>query len=371
MSKSKNKVAIVDLVGRGNGAMDYYDLALQKGFENVGADCHIYSNFNGSAKTYKHFVSERKGAVQKILNYLYGYTVSLFRCRFSGIPVVILHYFQGTIQDLFPYLLAKLLGLKTVVIVHDIVSMAGNDINSIRSFILNKMSDVLVVHNQYSRSQLEEVVNESAKQRIKVIHHGAFTELIDETVDRKTAREKLDLDQDGNYILFFGKIKKSKGLDVLLNAMPLVNDKIKLIIAGNPWKDDFSIYKEIIEKNNLSDNVITNISYISDEDRENYFKACDALILPYREIFQSGVLLMSLSYSLPVVASDLQSNREIIRDGENGMLFRSGDPESLANAINNLFNDTNKLEMIRNNSIRTIEVEYNWDKIAAEYLPLF
>ena len=250
--------------------------------------------------------------------------------------------------------------------------MADNDINAIRSLILNRFSDVLIVHNQYSKEQLLEVINEKAKRKVHVIHHGAFTELKDDKVDRSScASEAARWIKDQNYILFFGKIKKSKGLDVLLEAMSKVNKDIKLIIAGNPWKDDFSTYQNIIDRNQLGEQVITNISYISDEDREYYFKACDALILPYREIFQSGVLLMSLSYSLPVVASDLRSNMEIIKNGKNGMLFKSGDPDSLATAINELFEDPTKLDEIRQNSLKTIELDYNWNRIADQYLPLF
>ncbi|NNF02274.1 MAG: glycosyltransferase family 4 protein [Bacteroidia bacterium] len=370
MNSKLNKIAIVDLVGRGNGAMDYYDLALQSGFEKSNVDCYIYSNFKENEHCIKVFVEERKSSIQKVLNYLIGYTRALFLCKTKGIKVIILHYFQGTVQDLFPYLLSKLLGLKTIVIVHDIVSMANNDIQAMKELILIKFSDHLVVHNQFSKQQLQEVISGKRKDEISVVHHGAFKQLTDDSITREIAREKLGLSSKAQYILFFGKIKSTKGLDVLLNAMPKVNNDINLIIAGNPWKDDFEKYQSIIDKFELQHRVILNISYISDQDREYYFKACDALILPYKEIFQSGVMLMALSYSLPIVASDLESNKEIIRHEENGMLFRSEDSEDLAGQVNNLFADTKLLENVKGNCLKTIEEDYNWDKIAKQYIDI-
>ena len=82
---------------------------------------------------------------------------------------------------------------------------------------------------------------------------------------------------------------------------------IQLIIAGHSGKEDFTYkkYKEIIEELNLSGRLIFDINYISEERESGILKAANCMVLPYDVIFQSGVLLMSLSYVLSVVATKI------------------------------------------------------------------
>jgi len=103
----------------------------------------------------------------------------------------------------------------------------------------------------------------------------------------------LNLDQNRQYILFFGRLKPTKRLDVILRAMPQIDSSIHLIIAGHSGKEDFSQYQEIIDELNLTDRLVLDVNYISEKKRELYFKATDSLVLPYELIFQSGVLLMA------------------------------------------------------------------------------
>ena len=77
--------------------------------------------------------------------------------------------------------------------------------------------------------------------------------------------------------------------------------------------------------------------FIPDHDIELYFKAADVLVLPYRHIYQSGVLFLGYSFGLPVLAADVGSLREEIIEGETGFLFRPDDPVDLARAIDRYF----------------------------------
>ena len=172
------------------------------------------------------------------------------------------------------------------------------------------------------------------------------------------------------YLLFFGQIKDSKGLEILLYALPKVRNNVKLIIAGNPWKTNIKKYDKIIEKLKLSEQIIRLYRFISDSERDILFNACECNILPYKKIYQSGVLLMSLSYGLPVIASNLEANREIITNNENGLLFNSYNSEHLAEKINFLLPNNNLQNKISTNAILTAQ-KYSWDKIANSYKNLF
>jgi glycosyltransferase involved in cell wall biosynthesis len=102
--------------------------------------------------------------------------------------------------------------------------------------------------------------------------------------------------------------------------------------------------------------------YISDQERDALFKACDALVIPYRRIYNSGVLMMGLSYGKTVIASDLPANREIVQNGVNGYLFEDGNPSDLAQNILRLKN--NNQQPTYDIIIQTLEIQHSWDTMA-------
>jgi glycosyltransferase involved in cell wall biosynthesis len=107
--------------------------------------------------------------------------------------------------------------------------------------------------------------------------------------------------------------------------------------------------------------------YISDQERDSLFKACDVMIIPYRRIYNSGVLMMALSYGKTVIASDLPANCEIIQNGVNGNLFEDGNPSDLAQNILRLKNASNRptFEEIMN----PLRAQHSWDLMAQQMKP--
>jgi len=83
--------------------------------------------------------------------------------------------------------------------------------------------------------------------------------------------------------------------------------------------------------------VLLRDEFIPDEETEVYFKAADALVLPYRDIYQSGVLFLGHSFGLPVLATDVGSLKDEIVEGKTGFVFRPEDPVDLARAIERYF----------------------------------
>jgi glycosyltransferase involved in cell wall biosynthesis len=149
--------------------------------------------------------------------------------------------------------------------------------------------------------------------------------------------------------------------------MACINSSIHLIIAGDTGKESFDKYQNLIDKLGISERIILDINYVSDSKRELYFKAVDAMVLPYEKIFQSGVLLMAMSYGLPVVASDIPPFKEVIEHNKNGLLFESLNAKDLAQKINDLFEDNGSLHEFSKSAIETINTTFSWDEIAANY----
>ena len=365
------RITIIDQVGSKAG-MDYYSSSLAKGLLDQQCNCILCSNYTGIESDrieYKPFFDghNSKAPIFKLIKLLSAIFKSSYLSKKRNVDLVITHLFTANLSSLLLALIPKLFGLKLVVISHDISSFDNNDKNLIQNIIYNKLSDFIVVHNNLSFSELMKTVDIKNKNKIKVIKHGGHLDYVDASMNRVKARKLLGFDEKDKYILFFGQIKDVKGLDILLESMVSVPQSVKLVIAGKPRNSDFSFYDNLISKYKLSDRVEKMIRFIEDDERERLFFAADVLILPYRSIYQSGVLLMAMSYGLPTIVSDLPANKEIINDGENGLLFRSEDSDNLALKINLFFEKKELASKISKEGLITIKNEYDWTNIAGHY----
>jgi glycosyltransferase involved in cell wall biosynthesis len=123
--------------------------------------------------------------------------------------------------------------------------------------------------------------------------------------------------------------------------------------------------REALEKNVQSGEALLRAEYIPDEDTELYFKAADVLVLPYRYIYQSGVLFLGYSFGLPVLAADVGSLKEEIVEGKTGFVFRAEDCDDLAATIERYFAS----DLFANLSARRPQIisyaieQHSWDVV--------
>jgi len=126
-------------------------------------------------------------------------------------------------------------------------------------------------------------------------------------LSKEDAREKLRIGLNEKIILFFGFIRKYKGLDILLKSMKILKDKnqrIKLVIAGE-FYDDKNIYNDLINKLELKDELILHTHFISDSDVKYYLCAADCVVQPYRQATQSGVTPLAYHFEVPMIVTNV------------------------------------------------------------------
>lgn len=368
----EKRVAIIDPVGIKSG-MNHYDVYLCQALNDSNVKTYIYSNFEYDSKTivtkvfFGTFFSSK---FSQALNFLRGILLSCINCRKQNIKQVIVHVFSTHNMAFFTYLTCKLFGLKVITISHDVSSFTNQDNVLYHNLIYNYWSEYIVVHNDFSRQNILPLISSKIHSKIRTIRHGGFTALPDDNITKAIAREELNLKADAPYILFFGRLKPTKRLDILLRAMQKVNPRVRLIIAGDKGKENFEEYQKLINDLGMGGRIDLDINFVSDSKRELYFKASDAMILPYEIIFQSGVLLMSMSYGLPVVASNITPFAEVIEHKKNGLLFESQNADDLADKINILLEDKSSLQQYSKASIDTINTSFSWVEIAASYKKL-
>jgi glycosyltransferase involved in cell wall biosynthesis len=145
-------------------------------------------------------------------------------------------------------------------------------------------------------------------------------------------------------------------------------DDYRLIIAGPPkpgCEEYWRSVEEAIQKDVSGGRILVRAEFIPDSEIEVYFKAADILVLPYRHIYQSGILFLGYSFGLPVLAADVGSLKEEIAEGETGFVFKPGDPADLAKAIDRYFTSDlfANLKSRREQTRVFANLRHSWDTV--------
>jgi len=154
-----------------------------------------------------------------------------------------------------------------------------------------------------------------------------------EIIPKETARKNLGIAVDEKIILFFGFIRKYKGLDILLDAMALLKDKmpdLKLLIAGE-FYDDKKQYEEQIIRLGLKDRLILKTVFIADNEIKNYLCAADLVVQPYRNATQSGVTPLAYHFEIPMIVTNVGGLAAMVPHDKVGLV---AEPTAIAIAEN-------------------------------------
>ena len=183
-------------------------------------------------------------------------------------------------------------------------------------------------------------------------HYGA-------PVDKVVACEKLHLDPQKKYMLFFGFIRDYKGLDILLDAMKNVSEDVELIVAGEYYTDE-QPYLEQITNNHIQQRVHQFNYFIADEDVKYYFSAADLIVQPYKHATQSGVTQIAYHFEKPMVVTNVGGLPEMVPDGQVGYVT-APEPDAIANAVNMFYKEEKSADFIRN--IKEEKKRFGWDRM--------
>ncbi len=275
----------------------------------------------------------------------------------------------------------RLLGKRIVLTLHNVNARRRDRTDSVLNrFTLGiqyRLADHFFVHTEKMK---QELIGEFAVggKKVTVIPFGINNGVPDTQITGKEARHHLGFTAQEKIILFFGHIAPYKGLEYLITAFHRImpeHDDYRLVIAGRPknceayWQ---ALRSQITEDVRIG-RVLLRDEFIPDEDTELYMKAADVLVLPYRYIYQSGVLFLGYSFGLPVLAADVGSLRDEIVEGKTGFVFRPDDSEDLAKTIEGYFASDLFLELDgRRPEIRNWAAKRNsWDLVGQTTLSVY
>jgi len=216
----------------------------------------------------------------------------------------------------------KINRIKSLFICHNIYEHEDHTIKQLFSKMTLNMANIFLVHSETEKNKLSNIiVNKKIVKHLLPIYKFST---LDTKIQKKESNEKLKL-------LFFGFIREYKGLDLLLEALRMVNDKeIHLTIVGEFWNGSDN-YVEFIKIHNLQNITIVD-QYVPDKEISKYFLSTDVIVLPYRHATGSAVIPVAYSYNKPVLVTNVGGLPEAVLNEKTGYIV-DPNPYDIANGI--------------------------------------
>lgn len=221
-----------------------------------------------------------------------------------------------------------------------------------------------------SKSVLADVSRLDNKSKPKYFSPHPLYDHYGDKEDKVMAMNSLYMDNNYNYLLFFGLIREYKGLDLLLKAMSdkrLDKYPLKLIVAGEFYEKK-EPYLKMIDDLDINDKVIICDKYIPDEEVKNFFNLADMVVQPYKSATQSGVTQIAYHFEKPMLVTDVGGLREIVPNGKVGYVVEA-EPSKIADAICDFY-DNERIEYFESNIIEE-KKKYEWSKMTETIMKLY
>jgi glycosyltransferase involved in cell wall biosynthesis len=253
-----------------------------------------------------------------------------------------------------------------VLTVHDTTPFNGSPNSSLQAMgalAIFAAFDHLIVHTEQGQAQL--VASGIPAHRISVIPHGVIVLPGDAATSSKATETS---------ILLFGKIKRYKGADLLIEAFGRLPAELRaaarLRIVGEPFFDLAPLQARAAALG-IADRISWELRYVGDDEIGPLLSAADILVFPYRDIDASGVLMASFPYGKPIIASAIGAFKELLRDGEHGRLVPSEDVGALVGALAELLRDPMRARAMGERVRLLASGIPSWDEIARRTLAVY
>jgi len=330
-------VLIVEPVG-GKGGMDHYDHSLCEALHKAGIRPFLLTS---QPKPYGARRYEASGAYdgvfgpapkwRRALRFLLASLNGFVRARRMGVKLAHFHFFHIGLLEYLNVLLARGLGMRVVTTAHDVGSFRAGESQWLLRRVYSLCAAV-IAHGATARKTLEDKLGVPA-DRIFTIPIGNYDGLLPSLPTKENARQSFGYADSEFIVLFFGQLKQVKRFDLLVRAVGQARqrgaDQIRLLVAGSVADADLTELAALIAECGIEAITQRHSRYIQNDELPRFFAAADVAVLPYDNIYQSGVVLLAMTYGVPVMTSDIAGMLEVVTHEINGITFRAGDVDDL------------------------------------------
>lgn len=257
-------------------------------------------------------------------------------------------------------IILKLLGIKIVWTVHNIISHETN-FKSLELFftkLLLRLCNRIIVHSPSAKKEVMKTykIRDSS---IIAIPHGNYIDCYENVIDKTEAKKQLHLSSEDVIFLYFGQIRPYKGVLELIDAFKrLEQSQAKLLIIGKPLNNE--VANDVVIKCTKDERIRTVLKFVPDDELQIYMNAADIVVLPYKNILTSGAIILAMSFGKPVIAPSIGCIRDVL-DNEGGSLYVTSDEGGLLKAMKSVL-DANLKKMGEHNF--ELAKQLRWDDIA-------
>jgi glycosyltransferase involved in cell wall biosynthesis len=258
--------------------------------------------------------------------------------------------------------LAKALGKRIIWTVHNLKNHMNmhRDLELFFSGLLAKLADAIIAHCPSAKSEIQKRFKTGA-EKIIVIPHGNFINKYENVISRQEAKTTLGLRSTDFVFLFFGTIRRYKGVLKLIQTFKrLQAADTRLVIAGYPKVDRFR--KTIEQQALLDDRIFLMLQYIQANDVQIYMNAADIVILPYHDVLTSGAALLGMSFGKPLIAPRRGCIPDLLKGG-GSFTFDPDKRDGLLQAMREALKKESQLKRIGRRNLQEAE-RLGWSEIA-------
>jgi glycosyltransferase involved in cell wall biosynthesis len=352
-----------------------YDHALCAALAAAGAEVELYTSrfahgdVAGAEGYVRHesfyrVASRLRDARARRAVKLAEHVPDMLRYRRAAWAADVVHFQWLAVQHVDRHLLPR--GRPLVITAHDVLPREPRPGQRDAQRRLYERFDAIVVHSEHGRARLTGELGIDG-DRVHVIPHGAFSHLAAARPDDESAGEpgssRLPSQTELPVVLCFGLMRPYKGIDLLLEAWAGIEDA-ELWLVGMPRMDTAPLHAaappgvRFVER------------FVADEELGAYFRRADLVVLPYREIDQSGVLFTALAFGRPLLLSDVGGFPEVAATGA-ARTFPAGDAAALHRELVDLLGDAAAREGLAEAARAAAAGAYSWRAVAERTLDLY
>ena len=243
---------------------------------------------------------------------------------------------------------------------HPGLRLASRLYQDVMQSLFVRKADKVITHGAVLKQHVLERYPEKADKDVAVIPHGDLALL----KKWEGVEQEAPVSPSTKTILFFGDIRRNKGLEYLLKAEPLVRARVsdyRMLVAGRCM--EFERYEKYIEPGARID---VDNRFIPNKEVAAYFRRASFVVLPYISATQSGVVALAYAFGKPVVATRVGAIPEVVEDGKTGLLVEPRDERALADAIVRMLSSEERLAEMGRNAERYCREHLSWEAIAAK-----